>query len=322
MTNGHRMPFADWLGRMAECGLAPAARVIAIYAAVFDITKNSELARVCGVSSPRTLDKWKALLVANGWVLIPPCRGGRENGIEIIPAYRGTPVSFTDIKPRKGGKYYPRNYCETPANIAEVYEEKPPQILPETPATFAQTPANFAGVPSRVVDNNKLSNQLIDNNNINNNIIYNNNINNNIIYNNNITSAARERGLTVDELNHLEAEMVTACNGALDNTVNCLGLTNLAEPIMWLKEGCDLDADIIPTLRGYGRAKRGDRINSWRYFTKAVTKARDARLAGLPAPSAAPTKPTSRHKHVPRGENEGFEDVNLRKALQIEKGEI
>lgn len=138
VTNALRMPFADWLGHMAACGLAPAGRVIAVYAAVFNITSNGELAGLTGVEG-RSLDKWKQRLVANGWVVIPPCRGGRGNGIEVIPAYRSTPVSFTDIKPKKGSKYYPRNFEQTSADIAGGTDI-------ETPANIALSPVETAGV--------------------------------------------------------------------------------------------------------------------------------------------------------------------------------
>lgn len=84
-------------------------------------------------------------------------------------------------------------------------------------------------------------------------------------------------------LDELERKLVDACNGALDNPANSLGLLNLAVPQMWLREGCDLDLDVIPTLSAVGRQQHGrKRIRGWEYFSKMVVEARDRRLRGLP----------------------------------------
>lgn len=148
MTNSLRMPFAEWLARMAERDLAPPGRTIAIYAAVFDITGNDQLAQLTGIHG-RSLDKWKKALLSDGWVIIEGKIGGRGHGIHVSAALNEVPVSFTDVKPKKGSKYYPRNFrqssaeiagdidTETPAEIAE-----PPQKLPP----FSETPAENTGV--------------------------------------------------------------------------------------------------------------------------------------------------------------------------------
>lgn len=78
----------------------------------------------------------------------------------------------------------------------------------------------------------------------------------------------------------LEKQLLDACNGALDNPVNCQGLLNLAEPIMWLDQGCDLERDILPALRAVGQKQHGKRIRSWAYFTSAVADAKSAREKG------------------------------------------
>lgn len=280
MTNGLRMSFAEWLSRMAERDLAPPGRTIAIYAAVFDITGNDQLGDLTGISG-RSLDKWKKALITDGWVIIQGTVGGRGRGIQVTAALDEVSVSFTDIKPKKGSKYYPRNNRHTPAEFAEDMEPKtpansakPPQNLPP----FIETPAKNTGVnPATLSDagNNYARGEDIN--------IY--NINNNL---QNITTpaaCARPVPNTAAEFKQLSETLVTACNGALDNPANCQGLAGLATPIMWLNSGCDLQQDILPTLIGFGKSAHGKRIRSWDYFTRAVQNARDTRMRGMP-PSA------------------------------------
>jgi hypothetical protein len=84
------------------------------------------------------------------------------------------------------------------------------------------------------------------------------------------------------DLSQLEAQLLSACNGALDNPANCSGLLSLAIPQMWINEGADLQLDILPTLRAVGQKAHGKRINTWNYFTRAVAEAKAMRVAGLP----------------------------------------
>lgn len=58
------------------------------------------------------------------------------------------------------------------------------------------------------------------------------------------------------------------------------GLLSLSDPIHWLSSGCDMEMDILPTLRQM--ATRGKKITSWAYCSKAVFEARDKRLAPSP----------------------------------------
>jgi DNA-binding transcriptional ArsR family regulator len=59
----------------------------------------------------------------------------------------------------------------------------------------------------------------------------------------------------------------------------------LAEPINWLNSGCDLDLDVLPTIRSLVASSRST-ITNWSYFSAAVFRARDRRLA--PAPDIVP----------------------------------
>lgn len=281
MTNSLRMSFAEWLSRMAERDLAPPGRTIAIYAAVFDITGNDQLAQLTGIQG-RSLDKWKKALLTDGWVLIEGKIGGRGHGIHVSAALDEIPVSFTDLKPKKGSKYYPRNSRQTPAEFADDIEAETPAKVAEPPQNlppFRETPAENTGVISATHSasyNNYTRAEGIN--------IY----NKNNIYN-----------LTAREQQALADLLLGSCNGALDNPVNCQGLLNLSIPMMWIENDCDLSRDIIPTLTAIGKAKHGARLRTWKYFTGAVEQARDARLTGMqakqpsggsrPAPSAEDT---------------------------------
>lgn len=77
--------------------------------------------------------------------------------------------------------------------------------------------------------------------------------------------------------------MFGACNGALDNPANCMGLLALNEPRMWLEQGCDLERDIIPTLTAAGKKHHGKRIRSWGFFTAMIAEAKARRERGLPS---------------------------------------
>jgi uncharacterized protein YdaU (DUF1376 family) len=74
------------------------------------------------------------------------------------------------------------------------------------------------------------------------------------------------------------------CEAAgITDATKTAGLLSLSEPHAWLAQGCDLDLDILPTLRTI--AARGKPFRSWSYCSKAVLEARDRRLA--PSPGVA-----------------------------------
>ncbi len=98
------------------------------------------------------------------------------------------------------------------------------------------------------------------------------------------------------DLKSLSEKLISACNGSLDNPVNCLGLLNLATPQMWIANGCDLEADIIPTLEAAGKRYHGKRIRDWAYFTGMVAEAKAKRTAKLPDVTAAPATGKARSK--------------------------
>lgn len=102
----------------------------------------------------------------------------------------------------------------------------------------------------------------------------------------------RPAALPPSDLQVLETKLLEACNGALDNPVNCQGLLNLSVPQMWLASGADLELDVLPVLRAIGRRDHGKRIKAWQYFSGAVSQAMTTRLAGLPAVDLQPKKST------------------------------
>lgn len=99
-----------------------------------------------------------------------------------------------------------------------------------------------------------------------------------------VNSAAPPLKIDLDDLSD---RLLAACNGALDNPVNCMGLLSLSIPQMWIDRGCDLERDIIPTLQAAGKKYHGKNINTWNYFTKMIAEAKANREAGLPAVAAA-----------------------------------
>lgn len=144
-SNTLRMPFAEWLFRMAEAQLSPPKRVVAVYAAAFDITGNSELQELTGLSE-RTLDGIKKQLPKDGFVIVQSGVGGRGHGVKVSPAYKETPVTFTDVSPRNPSKFYPRKDCGTPAYETGVN----PTNGAGAAGVEAETPAKSAPVAKKV----------------------------------------------------------------------------------------------------------------------------------------------------------------------------
>jgi len=80
------------------------------------------------------------------------------------------------------------------------------------------------------------------------------------------------------DIQGLSEKLYTAA-GITDETKSA-GLLVLSEPLRWLENGCDLEKDVLPTIRSI--AARGAKIGSWAYCTKAVFQARDSRLSPAP----------------------------------------
>jgi hypothetical protein len=116
-SNELRIPFAEWLFRMSEARLAPQARELAVYAVVFKVTSNEELARLAGMDTivkgesiaDKTYNRWKKQLTDQGFVILKATTVGRVTTIEVFPAIGALPVTFTDLKARDIRKFYDRN---------------------------------------------------------------------------------------------------------------------------------------------------------------------------------------------------------------------
>lgn len=93
------------------------------------------------------------------------------------------------------------------------------------------------------------------------------------------------------------SEQLCEAMGVTDET-KTPGLISLSDPLNWLQEGCDLEADILPTLRSIRARKKN--IQSWGYCSKAVFEARDRRLA--PSTTSIVPANSSRGPHKPAAE--------------------
>lgn len=101
-----------------------------------------------------------------------------------------------------------------------------------------------------------------------------------------------------------DARAMCAALGITDETKS-IGLLSLSEPIHWLSSGCDMEMDILPTLRQI--AARGKVVTSWGYCSKAVFEARDKRLA--PSPSI------SIQNYQPKTSKPSVASIALRNAV-------
>ena len=93
-----------------------------------------------------------------------------------------------------------------------------------------------------------------------------------------------------------DAGAMCAALGITDETKS-IGLLSLSDPIHWISSGCDMEMDILPTLRQIGA--RGKVVTSWAYCSRAVFEARDKRLAPSPQVTAPISRPAfSKSKSV------------------------
>lgn len=169
MTNALKMPLAEWIYRMRIAHVPLGAVNIAFTAALFDVNSNVELEQLAGhTPGSGAVKKHKKQLAKDGWVIIPPNRGGRGKGNTIIPAVAETPVEFTDVSARNPGRIYSRlakqtGVANTPLSKQETGVETTPMGLQTGVKT---TPVSRARGNS---NNNNPKKYNINNNNNNNN---------------------------------------------------------------------------------------------------------------------------------------------------------
>ncbi|MBS1184225.1 MAG: hypothetical protein H6Q99_4105 [Proteobacteria bacterium] len=92
----------------------------------------------------------------------------------------------------------------------------------------------------------------------------------------------------------LGRQLADAGGRALAKPASSPGLLVLSGPINWIRNGCDLQADILPTIQARCSRARPSSIRSWSYFTEAVYQARDTRLKPAPEPNLVRPSRTSR----------------------------
>jgi hypothetical protein len=88
---------------------------------------------------------------------------------------------------------------------------------------------------------------------------------------------------TRESLNRLESQLLDACNGAAADPAAAPKILSMAEPLRWMEQGCDLELDIIPTIRSRAHKMPPRSVKSWEYFTQAIADAKASRMAPMPA---------------------------------------
>lgn len=96
--------------------------------------------------------------------------------------------------------------------------------------------------------------------------------------------AIEQAPVSVPDHGTLSQELAEAAGTALVNPASSPGLLVLSDPMNWIRNGCDLEADILPAIRARCSRARPNSIRSWSYFTEAVYQARDTRMKPSPAP--------------------------------------
>ena len=112
------------------------------------------------------------------------------------------------------------------------------------------------------------------------------------------------------------------CQAAgISDVQKSIGHLNLSEPLHWRQSGCDLEMDILPTIRRI--AASGKRPNGWAYYSKAIFEARDKRLA--PSPAVQPQTATSnsnRRRSTGDLMREMMERENGRESENLHPGDV
>lgn len=117
---------------------------------------------------------------------------------------------------------------------------------------------------------------------------------------NNLTTVVLEPNLTSPNydaperatLDLLECQLTEAVGVALASKATAHKLFDLSPILGLLRSGdgppCDLQADVLPTLRAAAARSSPGSIKTWAYFTGAIREARDRRLTGAPQVEAQP----------------------------------
>jgi hypothetical protein len=168
-SNQLRMPFAEWLFRMSEAGLAPQARELAVYAVAFKVSSNEELAKLAGMDTvvsgksiaDKTYNRWKKLLTDDGWVILKAVTVGRVTTIEVFPAFGSEPVTFTDLKSREARRFYESKSYGSEVETTDETAVSPVEVTDEARNSYAPAvePTGGSRAPTRGVVNNNIYNK-------------------------------------------------------------------------------------------------------------------------------------------------------------------
>lgn len=164
--NGLRMPFAEWLYRMAEADVPYQARGLAVYAVLFKVSANDELAKLAGMDTKgladKTYNKWKKLLADDGWVILKAVTIGRTTSIEVFPSFKTSPVTFTDVSPRDPARVGQNKSYGRDVTITGESYGRDVTITDETEKVTAEEKTSPA--PAHAEDNNNIYNNIYNNN--------------------------------------------------------------------------------------------------------------------------------------------------------------
>jgi hypothetical protein len=128
---------------------------------------------------------------------------------------------------------------------------------------------------------------------------------------NNLTTTVIEPNLTSPNydaperatLDLLECQLTEAVGVALASKATAHKLFDLSPILGLLRSGdgppCDLQADVLPTLRAAAARSSPGSIKTWAYFTGAIREARDRRLTGAPVIQINPQGQTHERAHAP-----------------------
>ena len=95
---------------------------------------------------------------------------------------------------------------------------------------------------------------------------------------------------TREDLDKLTDLLFKAGGDALNQTAT--GLASLSLPLSWANAGCDLELDVLETIRRMCKGAKPSSIRSWKYFSDAIHEAKAERTAPPPEISNAKSKPS------------------------------
>jgi hypothetical protein len=111
----------------------------------------------------------------------------------------------------------------------------------------------------------------------------------------------------------LSDKLFEAAGNAMNRTIVTLEV--MSTPRGWLANGCDIELDILPTVRAIAARRPPQSLKTWGYFTDAIADAKAKRTAPMPEGRARPalTQYTGRKKTVDEMSAEEY-------RLHVEKG--